>query len=289
MNLLQRIFGRPVSAAWEVTPGDLIWKLQPAPGGILIGESRDVDQKRMSLFAIRTSHGEQLFSGIRLHDPWWVALEMTIGEVAILHGFPRPDLPGALGATAVDCASGEILWRDDGIRVLCGTEEIALVRRGDSPERNRLALIDVRTGALLEEIGEDLERAAAFQAACEGSSLWHGWISAAPPDGSDPAAGQISELLARQLKEPRGAAEFARYGRYTVVGAHARSRASASAMLGNLVDAHLLILRDERAVFHEIVTREAPAPEGDIFFIWNGMLIFIRERRTLVGINLNTA
>lgn len=278
-----------MAPAWKITPGDMIWKLQPTPQGILIGESRDVDRKTMSLFAVRTSDGKPLFSGVGLHDPWWVALEMTVGEVAILHGFPRPDLPGALGATAVDCASGEILWRDDGIRVLCGAEEIALVRRGDSPERNRLALIDVRTGALLEEIGEDLERAAAFQAACEASSLWPGWISAEPLDGNDPGAGQISELLARQLKEPRGAAEFARYGPYSVLGAHARSRASASAMLGNMVDAHLLILRDERIVFHEIVTPEAPAPEGDIFFIWNGMLIFIRERRTLVGINLNTA
>jgi hypothetical protein len=42
-------------------------------------------------------------------------------------------------------------------------------------------------------------------------------------------------------------------------------------------------------IYHEIVTRDAPGPSSDIFFIWRGVLIFIRDRKTLVGINLNGA
>jgi hypothetical protein len=209
--------------------------------------------------------------------------------VAVLHGFPRPDLPSAIGATALDCATGQVLWRDDTVRVLCGTEEIALVRRGDSPERNGLALVDIRTGALLEEIGDDLERAAAFTAACARSEIWPGWINSNPLDEDHPRFNEINELLARHVKEPRGPVGIAGYGAYTIIGAHGRSRSSPNAMLAGLVNAHLLLLHEGRMILHEIITRDAPAPEGDIFFIWNGMLIFIRERRTLVGINLNTA
>ena len=105
MKLLQRIFGRGLPPGWEITPGGIVWKLQPTPGGILIGEARDVEARTLSLFAVRPSTGEEIFTGIRLDEPWWIALEMTIGEIAILHSFPQPDMPTALGATAVDCAT----------------------------------------------------------------------------------------------------------------------------------------------------------------------------------------
>lgn len=269
-------------------PGEIIWKLRPTAGGILVGESRDIEQKTMTLFAIRPSEGRLLFNGVKLQEPWWVALETTIGEVALLHSFPRPDLPSATGTTAIDCATGEVLWHDEAIRVLCGIEEIALVRRSERLERSALALVDVRTGMVLEEIGDDRERVGDFQELCAASDIWPGWINSNPLDEVHPRFNEISEWLARLLKEPRGTAEIAEYGRFTALGAHARSGSTADAMLANHVDAHLVVLCEGRPIFHETATSDAPAPGSDLFFIWNGMLVFIKERRTLAGINLNT-
>jgi|GEM_PF-2092573 len=287
VNLLQRIFGRRPATAWEIEPGDIIWKLQPTPGGILVGEARDVDRRTMSLFAMRPMEGKLLFSDVRLHDPWWVALEMTIGEVAILHAYPRPDLPNAAGATAVDCATGEVLWRDDGLRVLCGTQELALVQRGGSHDWSSLALIDARSGVVLEEIGASPERTEAFQQTCAAVTEWPDWINSDTLDEDHPESGEIGPILDRLLPARRRPVEIGRYAGYTVLGVHVPSRRSADAMLANLVDTHLLILRDGRPVHQEIVTEDAPGPSSDIFFIWNGVLIFIRNRRRLAGITLN--
>lgn len=287
MSFLKRIFGKTLSPSWELTPGHMIWKLQPTEGGILFGESRDVDSKRLTLFAVRPAEGKMLFNDIALEEPWWVALEMTIGEVAVLHSFPRPDLPNAIGTTALDCATGAVLWRDDAIRVLGGIEELALVQRGNAFDWSALALVDARTGVVLEEIGESPERVEAFQQACAAGGKWDGWISSEEPEAGSPMEITLASQLSPLIKDRRGNMEFAELNGYTVVAAHARSRRSAEAMLAGSVDTHLLILEGDRPLFHEIITRDAPGPSGDIFFIWHGMLIFIRDRRTLVGINLN--
>lgn len=286
MNLLQRIFGRGLSSDWEVTPGGIVWKLQPTAGGILIGEARNVEERTLSLFAVRPSTGQLLFSGVALDEPWWIALEMTIGEVAIFHSFPRPDMPSSIGATAVDCATGDVLWSDDGIRVLCGVEELALVQRGPAHDWTSLEVIDARSGALLERIGDDLERAAAFQRACDDGTQWHGWVNAHTMEPEEDRARLVTTTLDRVMKERRGAPEIAELGGYTVIAAHERSRRSPEAMLGNLVDTRLLVLHGDRLVHNDIVTRDAPGPAEDLFFLWHGVLVVIRDRRTLSGINL---
>ncbi|MEO5930449.1 MAG: DUF4905 domain-containing protein [Candidatus Kapaibacterium sp.] len=286
MKLLQRIFGRSLSPAWEIAPGAIIWKLQPTDGGIIIGESRDVELKTLSLFAIRPATGQVLFSGLTLDEPWWIALEMTIGEIAIFHRFPRPDMPNSIGATAVDCGTGQVLWSNDSIRILCGIEEIALAQRGETFDWHALALIDARTGEILEEIGDNVERAQAFQRTCGTISGLRGWINSEELEEDDLRYSIIEEAAARLLKERRGPLEVAEYGGYVVIGAHDRSKRSPEAMLANLVDAHLIVIQGDRPVVHEIVTREAPGPSSDIFFIWNGTLIYIRDRRILLGINL---
>jgi hypothetical protein len=287
LSLLQRIFGRTLSPAWEIAPGEIVWKLQPTGSGVLLGESRDVERKMMTIFALRPAEGRTLFSGVALDEPWWVALEMTIGDVAIFHSFPRPDLPNAIGATAIDCATGEVLWRDDTMRVLCGVEELALVQRGDTLDFSSLALIDVRSAAVLEEIGQNPERVGAFQQACAAPAQWSGWINAEEVEQGSPAAITIESYLSPIIKERRGTIESAELNGYTIAAAHSRSRRSADAMLGGAVDTHLVVASEGRVQYHEIITKDAPGPAGDSFFIWNGVLVFIRDRRTLVGINLN--
>jgi hypothetical protein len=269
-----------------MTPGGIIWKLQPTPGGILIGEARDVEMRTTSLFALRPSTGEKLFTGTTLDEPWWIALEMTIGEIAILHAFPKPDMPSAIGATAVDCETGRLLWSDPAIHVICGIEELALVRRGAAHDRGALEIIDARSGALVEAIGDDPSRAAAFQEACASGPQWRGWISTRELDGTGSRDGTVTEALDRVIRERRGPAEIAEYGTFTVAAAHQRSRRSPEAMLGNLVDARLLVLDGDRILHDEVIERDAPAPASDLFFIWNGVVVYIRDRRTLTGINL---
>jgi len=285
-SFLKRLFASQLGVDWEYAPGDVIWKLSPARDGILVGESRDVDKRRMSLFALRTHDGSPVFSDVRLDEPWWIALEMTIGDLAILHRYPKPDLPNALGATIVDCRSGQVLWEDRSIRVICGVDDVALAQRGVAPDRPELLFIDLRTGSVLEELGSDVERAQEFHAISESSAQFDGWTASSPLIDGHPRFEELTTIVKRERGEGRGAVELAEHGDFTVLGMHERSRSSIQTGMQELVDAIIVVLQGDRVVYKERVTIDAPGASEDIFFIWRGRLIFIRDRRTLVGIDL---
>lgn len=285
MKLFQRIFEPTLPIAWELTPGAIIWKMLPTPAGRLVGESRDPDRRTLTLFSIDTRSGVTLFRDRALEEPWWIALEMTIGEVGILQRFPRPDLPRAQGAVAVDAASGLTLWEHPGARLLCGGNGQALAELHDDRAGISLAIVDVRNGAVIEDLGDDLERATAFQEACDEEAIWREWISATPLTGNDSRLGGLGDHIGRYVANPLGAPFMAECGAYRVITVQQRGR-TADAALANLVDTILLVFHGDRLLHRERVSRSAPIAGEEIFFIWNRELIYVRDRQTLVGLPL---
>ncbi|MBC8146052.1 MAG: DUF4905 domain-containing protein [bacterium] len=282
MKLLNRLFGGRLAPSWEVTPGATLWKLEVTSRGVLIGEARDIDAKRMSLFAIDLETGSLLYSGREFDEPWWAALDSVIGDTAIIHRYPKPDMPNILGATSIDASTGEQLWSDGTLRVVCGTDQILLAQRGAVNEEPSLVFVDARTGAVLSDAND--EQATVFENACDDSTRWHGWISADIIDEDDP---RFNVLLPHLDKDDRrGSIEAAWFGRYTIVSAYVRSRHSADAMLQGQLDNILLILDGDRVAYRETIAARLPAPTSDSFFIRSGILYFIRNGRTLVAFDL---
>lgn len=286
MKLLDRLFGGRLAPTWEVSPGATLWKLEVTPRGRLIGEARDLESKRMSLFGVDLEEGSLLFSQRELDEPWWIALDAIVGEIAIAHRYPKPDMPSSLGATAIDAATGDVLWSDQTLRVVCGTDEILLAEKGVALESAHFVFVDARTGAELERPDED--RAQSFALECNDTTRWQGWTSAEPLEESHERNSIILSVLDRVLEERRGTPEIATNGRFTAVSAYARSKRSADAMLQGQLDNVLLVLDDERVVYRETIASGLLAATTDSFFIRSGILYFIRNGRTLVALDLRT-
>ena len=284
MKLLDRLFGGRLVPSWEVTPGATLWKLEVTREGRLVGEARDLEAKRMSLFGVDLEEGTLLFNRVELDESWWVALDAVVGEIAIAHHYPKPDMPSMLGATAIDASDGTVLWHDETLRVVCGTSEILLAERGGPTVKNDFVFIDARTGAVIETA--DDERAGVFAGACDDSSRWSGWASAEPMDESSDGARAMLALLDRTLEERRGTPEIATHGRFTVISTYARSRRSADAMLQGQLDNVLLVIDEGRIAFRETIASGLLAATTDSFFLRNGILYFIRNGRTLVALRL---
>jgi hypothetical protein len=284
VKLFDRIFGKSLDPAWEFDSGAAIWKLQVTAGGLIVGEARDVQQKHTSLFSLRPSDGTVLFRDRRLREPWWIALEMVIDEMAVLHQYPKPDLPTALGATVVDCNSGEILWEDDAVRILCGAWGRALLQRGESIDHPQLQIVDIATGELLEDLGADLARAEAFRDESTASVSFEGWTSARPLEEDAPEWDAIAEALAQIRAEPAGPLEYATVPPYLIVSTY--TSAQRPAHPGGACDGRLLVARDHTVVFSEIIAPNTAPTGADQFFVLNRMLMFVRNSRTLAGIDL---
>jgi hypothetical protein len=287
VRILNRLLHRALRPSWEYAPGDTIWKLKLADDHIIVGESRNIESRTMSLFSIDSATGTPVLSNRSFDEPWWIALEMTIGSIAILHSYPRPDLPTALGAIAIDVRTGESLWSNQSVRVICGAHEIALVQRGGSVETPEYELVDLRTGVTLES-EVSLERAIEFQNACSTVDLWTDWVGPDVIDEHDDSTRELRRVVDDSIPDRRGPIEALTIGTTTIAAVHARSRASSQSMLNNNVDAHLLVVEDNRIQSRLVMSTSAPAPSADSFFVWGDMLLFVRDTATLVGIHLDS-
>lgn len=282
VGLFDRLRNRALPRRWEQSPGGAIWRLQPTVGGVLIGEARAVQERRLSLFAIRPDSGDLLWSGLEFDEPWWIALETTIGDVALLHRYPRPDRPETCGCIAVDALDGHILWEDRTGRAIFGDGSTLLLQRGEPTDWSDAAIVDVRTGEPLRTIQDRLDDVLDYQEACGDQKRWQGWVGMEEIPGG---AEGWEELLGR-LGVPRsativGSLERATYGPWSAIVVHTTAERGASG-----ITSMLYLLRDDKVFLRQELHAGSPGPSGDSFFIWNGVLMAVRNGTSLLGIDL---
>ncbi len=284
MGLLDRFRRRSLVKPWEVRPGGAIWRLQPTTDGLIVGESRDVNRKRLSLFGLRPSTGELLWSGLTFEEPWWIALETTIGTVAIVHRYPQPDRPETRGCIAVDSHTGAILWEDRMGRILFGDGATALVQRGAPTDWDDVSMVDLRDGSEQRRLGGQMEEVLAYQKACGDQKRWDGWTSATVVPADSEAWGRtLSEFRVPTDRPLVGDVETATYRDWQVMTVQSVSAADPA----NIVTM-LYLRRGQRNVLRQQLHVGRSGSSGDTFFIWCGVLMAIRDGDTLIGLDLNT-
>ncbi|HMK38971.1 MAG TPA: DUF4905 domain-containing protein, partial [Bacteroidota bacterium] len=141
---------RKLEPSWEYAAEGIIWRLHPAGKGMLIGEERNIESRTTSFFSVGPSG--TLWKGKNFGEQWWTGIETVHRGVLFLYGFATPDLPGRRGITAVDCATGDLLWKNGELTFIAAAGGSMYASR-DALEGPRVAEWDSRTGALVKELG----------------------------------------------------------------------------------------------------------------------------------------
>src|SRR5205807_1107197 len=107
---------------------------------------------------------------------------------------------------------------------------------------------------------------------------------------NDELFGAIGNILSETLDvtELRGTIDFAEYGKYIIFSYHERILSGAEAMLGNLLRNHLKVLDKVKGeiVYSDEPNASTPYPVPENFFIHRGILIYVKEKREVVGVEL---
>jgi hypothetical protein len=203
-------------------------------------------------------------------EPWWTGLEAVHGSLAILHEYVKPDMPDHGRIHAVELASGDLVWSAADVAYAAVSGDRLLATRLDSMDREQVVL-DLRTG---ERLGARDEASTADAWTIEGDGV-HAtskglqFPEPVPQPGGDPNGESMVEEIrgngwtVRSIYEPMTSA-----GPLTL-----RQRLQVS-------DAEKRILLDQ------VIHAEARAVVPDTFFVWNGILYYLKEQRTLVAVRL---
>ncbi|HET6511710.1 MAG TPA: DUF4905 domain-containing protein, partial [Candidatus Kapabacteria bacterium] len=141
---------------FQAAEGNAITRLLINRNGLIVGEERDPETNKASLFAVDITRDSSLWSNVTIDEPWWFGLIDLTDEAAYLQRYAEGPLPTAAGVTAIDLSSGRVLWSLP--RVAYHQEaagEVILLQQGILQQQ--YFAVDSRTGEHIRKINvEDL-------------------------------------------------------------------------------------------------------------------------------------
>lgn len=259
-----------LSPLWSFAPGGLLWRLLPTASGGFVGESRDPEGLRVSFFHLDAATGSVLWKDRSWAEPWWTGLEAVHGSLAILHEYVKPDMPDHGRIHVVDLATGDLVWSAPDVAFAAISGDRLLATRLDSMDREQV-ILDLRTG---ERLGVR-DRSAEVDA----------WSLESDAAHATSAGLQFPEQVPVRGGDPNGESmvEEIRGGNWSVKGTYEPVAAAGPPTMRQRLQVADAV---DRILLDQIIHAEARAVVPDTFFVWNGILYYLKEQRTLVAVRL---
>lgn len=270
--------------AWTYTTRGVLWGLQTGSPDFLVGEDRILDAKTVSFFCLDRRTGVPRWEGFVPGEGWWSGIEAVAGGVVLFHGFARPDMPLHRGVTAVDLASGSVVWTRPAVRFL-GLEADAVLVAPQGGEGGEVERLGLETGTALE--GRESARPS------PGISRNHDLMIGLPRPLAETEI-EDSGLLAavgraipqKAIRESILLVRGEEYCALAYCEPRLRGRAGEPGFRSSLV-----VLGGPRwgEIYSAAMHTEAGAITPEPFFCQEGILYFVQNRSTLVAVPLRVS
>jgi hypothetical protein len=280
-----------IQKAWSLKTKDgdtVVWKLLISPNGVLVGEERNLRDRTSSLFALEVETGTVRWRGVGLNEAWWFGTERATEDTLYIQTFRKPDMPDPKGIIALDLASGKERWSNPDLIMLFDKGDELYAAR-EMFGMKEFIVLDSATGEIKESLGRDEETVRHIRLTLTEDDI-HSLYST-PLDEQSELFQPVEALLKSTIgvKDIRGTIDYAEYGKHLIFSYHERGKASAQAMLDNMLTNELHVLDKDKGeiVYSDTLNKETPFPVPDNFFINRGTLIYVKEKRELLGIRLD--
>jgi hypothetical protein len=271
---------RRLEPSWEYTTEGIIWRLHPARGGMLVGEERNIESKTASFFCV--DHSGTLWKGKNFGEQWWTGIETVHRGVLFLYGFATPDLPGRKGITAVDCATGDILWKNGDLTFIAAAGD-KIYSSQEALDGPVVGEIDHRTGTQVREVGRGSSAMQQVPRAADGLEDVE-YPQVLSEDDVSPLAALVRKFSAPAVTECP--VEYGEHGPFLVIVYH---RGKGSARDGRSPCTQMMDVVERASgtmAMHVTLDPEVSIPALGSFLVQGDTLYFVRERKTLAAVQL---
>jgi len=247
---------------------------------MLIGEERNIESRTASFFSVDPSG--TLWKGKNFGEQWWTGIETVHRGVLYLYGFATPDLPGRKGITAVDCATGVLLWKN-GEQTFIAAAGNSIYASQDALDGPRISEIDHRNGALVREMGRGSSAMEQVPRGADGLDDVQ-YPQVLSEDDSSPVA-----ALVRKISGPPAAGrpvEYGEHGPFLVIVWHRGSGSSRGEETSSAQVMDVVERASGNLAMHVTLNPSVSTPAFGSFLVHSGTLYFVREQKTLAAVQL---
>lgn len=266
---------------WVFKTDKKVWRLLPG-SGVLATELRDPDAKVTEYAAIDLSSGTPLWQGLRLEEPWWIAMNRIFRDVFLLQQFVKPDMPTTGKIFAIDLFSGKILWENHELTFLNALGDMIYGIRESIGSGNVVGL-DFRTGEEKVALAADDPRIDELSFPSQEDEFI---LSSFFEEIQDALSKERASILQKTAPEEATNPTYipSVYGK-DVVGYYTEAGKDEKGV--QLYDSHLKVIDSAgKTLFEDAVDRKVYTTLGDFYFVVGTDLIYARNSSEIVALDL---
>lgn len=267
-----------------------IWRMYFNNTGITAGETRDLYSKEAYLYSINYKDKKVHLKDFQLNEKWWFSIEGVTDRYIIISHFIKPDTPEPVGIFVLDIITGKEIWKNEELIFLFASNEFVYGYK-QLFESKIFYKVKAETGDLMEEFREEVqiinilgEKSEYEEKQYEGYFYPELFI---PGDENNLIKSYFPDDI--KLLKLEGPVEYIQFNNYLIYNYHEMKgidiRNIERQLLSNVLS--IIDLGNNKKVFHETLNKETSSYVPDSFFVKDGYLFFIKEKKELTSINLN--
>jgi hypothetical protein len=269
---------------WTYSSEGVLWRILFSPHQRIIVEIRDQERKQASFSCLDEETGLPLWQNLQLGEKWWVGLETIHDRYAILHEFPKPDMPEHRGIWVVDVETGSLLWERRELTFWFAFQNRLYAYEQRFDKRVGYVL-EMASGATLELYEEGLESLLAVR-----QLAMH---TEEPEETFFPLRAEISSprpaldgIIRKEIQGEAvvGSVEFLQHRNLLILNYHSAMKESSPEAPLLKSRLKILDLRRGSRIYDDILFEGGNAPVPDSFFVRHNSVYFVRNQHTLVSL-----
>jgi hypothetical protein len=271
------LFSKQLRPVWSYNASHTIWRVIFSEDGIIVCESRNIETKTATFSCIDSRTGSVLWSEQTYDEQWWIGIEGIVDGRLYLHGFRKPDMPEHQGITCIDVMSGNVLWKNNDRSFLTVHQSVVYGYR-DLFERRLYYRINRDNGTVEEELqslpddveeNRQLEKTNFTFPESLNKESTESWKLLLTSTGLTDTQIAVAECIAAK--------------KYHVLAVYSRNEAADNGLKNRL---YIVDTAAKKKVYSDVLNRSTPYPVPDSFFMDEIRIYYIKERKSLVAVDL---
>jgi len=261
---------------FKFSDGNQVWRIKITASDKLLVETRDTEKMKAYFHSYGLIDGKKFFSDYLMPEPFWLGIEAIEDDIIFFHRYAKPDMPGHRGIFAFDINTQEILWENDLYSYLFIKNNSLYVFQ-ERFEGRVFSILDLRTGKVIEELGNNFDKINELRDEAESSVDYSNYLF--PERYYSTNNTLIDTIISNKTKDVKinGSIDFVVNDNLLVFNFHQVGKGKE--LINKL---YVFDLEKAKEIFGDILNKSANAYAPDSFFVYKNLIILLKEKKEIL-------
>lgn len=266
-----------IKKKYSYSDGNQVWRIKLTDTDKLLIETRDTEKMEAYFHCFHLTNGKTIFTNQQMNEKYWLGIEAIHNDVILFHKFAKPDMPGHKGIFAFDINTQKVFWENENYSYLFILEG-KIYSYKEIFEGRMFFTLNIQTGELIEDLGDNPPNINDLKDIADAEFDYTDYKFPEFHYGTS-SNSIIDDMINSETEKLSlvGNIEFVQYGDFLLCNYHSNSNNK------GLTNTFVVFnLKNRKRIFKEILNINLNAFAPDSFFVYNNLLVLMKEKTRVV-------